>query len=1007
MDKTLSKLLAFGALLLSACGETPNPSPDSGNASTPVVPQPETSQNPESSPTSGQTPEQSESSEGPITPKGDYLKELSGTYVLTPKGSEPNLSFGLANELPSSEWDSPSFGLLPNGGIPFAGQRIIFKKNAEDAMGDSFFLSTSFDRGGYAEVKDISLQEGQPIVYHFGIREGEESSLQKWRVYEDEKHSYQIELADHPSYKLCSLDSSSVIVSSSIEAQEFRWDIVPSIGTYGVDTSIYSSEVVDSAAGERVLCDRYLDPLGGESHPYLSSTLNVGIAAEGAMSRRKDGLLSFGIPFQSKFFLKTGFVYAHPGYPAWETDLTLGHSSNHGGDGDWKLALSEETIETEKDGIVPINNGVVLLEISEDNVTYRPYRALNFTSNLKEDAWEIDGELLLGGVYFRVSHLFRIYSHWVTGWWMWEEQGDDFKDIAEVSEPFYVCPIGFGEEGFGAVSIHNLTLSTEEDLGIDVEGFDGKDIRFAETLTDGALTTTGFSVETRFPTYQIEIIKDGGNPFIVENGYEEKRPGVYLIRVTDAFGQEKEMNVTICPTDNLLDAYFGGAAFSSEIGGKAFLSGQRVLSGSSAKLEELGLNLPYSWADVPVYVKGAKYSILAPQGYPSLQGKILEASQTEEDAIEVSTENGVVEGTLDTPGHYYASFMTSNHSGEAMRFDFEWYIIENGQAPYVNQQMIEHVFRDVYDLLPIYYSVRLEQGGFTYQEGGRTIEKRGVLNFAFASYSSAYSFALRIEKQYVTSAGDGMYTYLNSEHPEIPMNEYEVFQAMSANAENNVKQRYFMMSNEFTIRGLSGHSELHYEGYVYYYGDDPKLGPIVTNSTSERDALTSKVPLLNHYEFVSIPLDSTSVSLLGPNQKTYAIEYGVPVGEQLKNQGAPSGKYHVTEVNQYGLSNTYDAYYIEEKAACATTVDMLIDGSQQSFSSLINKSILHLHHGFKITDAKNAYDKHGIIVVTFGGVPTAMDIANIPENSFEEPGTYTVHVEDRVGNYYEFSILID
>ncbi len=944
-----------------------------------------------------------------------YINNLSGDYTITSANSAyVGKGFDIkGGDVATNDDKAPTIILYDLGTPTQANQRFTFQPIDTIDGNTVYYITSTLDNNGRLNVKNGNFVNGQPIVFWNEMSSSGSKTIpaQRWLVRtSDNSKTMQIVSADNTSFVLGVNTNNEIVLSSEIGNSNNNWFLTPVCGTYGINTRTYLlKDNTEYAFLPQDEMWRYLAPLSSNSR--ISDLISVGVHGEGVEKTTYNGVQAFGVPYDSKFYIDTGFIYANSVYDEWKTDLAVGKMNNKNGDyKTWKL--SNDTATVTANGIEhKVGNGLVVIEVSTNNVDWTPYIAFNFTSANQSDKWELDGSLLTNGTYVRVSYRFEIYCKWTTGWWIFEEEHREYKNINEVSDAFYVAPDGFGSSDFGVLTINNLSETNISDVSI--EGFTQEQLHSANTLTDGAMTMSGFKINCNFPTYTVEISKNNGAYVKVSSGYTEQTAGKYNIRVTSRFGKQKEIKLYVCSND-ITNTYFG-TPFGNTFTDVAFIQGNRILAGSNDMLKEMGLNYTYSWADVPVYVKGCSYNIKATPYAPSLTGTISYVGPNGEKTISINPTNNSVRGILYDPGYYTAVLSTNNTAGDVITFSFKWWVVDNAVGPEINQTLIKNHSQESYDLIPIYYSVATEQGAFTYEENGKLVEKRGRLYFAFADYDSALDFAIRVEKEYTKrdNKDKTKFYYLNADNPNLSLNEYELFQQMYANAKKNVKVNYFSTSNEFTMRGVSGNVKVSDSGYSYeyedciYMGDHITLGAIVALNKTERAALTARQPFLNNFTFISIPLDSYSVEIISPNKQRYNIKYDIPVGEQLSSLGAESGKYTVIEKTQNGDAVEYDAYYIATETPNSIAVNVEIDGQNElTLSAKDNKKTIYATNKLVLVSANNPNDNHSLVCVTYNREQLPLDICKMNNTVFTQKGIYDIKVEDRMGNYYTFTVII-
>ena len=949
-----------------------------------------------------------------------YINDLSGTYYIT---SSSNKFSGKCIDIydgktSSSDNNAPKL-LVYNVGNPVqANQRFVF--SLLETKGDQaiYYITSSLDKNGRFDVKNGNFSDNTPIWFYGNFGEGSsKNSAQRWSVRtNDSGKTIQIVSADYPTFVVGINSVGDLVITSKSSSSETKWNLNTICGTLGVNTKTYMMEdnigYNYSSKNEK---SRYLDPIN--SHGYISNLINVGVYAEGIRKQSYKGTQAFSIPYTSRFYVDTSFVYSNKIYSEWTQNLELGRMNSGGGYLSWHLSNDSWEFTTVKNNTKNVGIGLYAIETSEDNVQWNMHQIMPFNAeNRIKERWEIDGELIKKGIYIRISYMFEIYAHWTehVGWWIFGHDEDRYehKNIREVSDSFFVCVDGYGEKDLGVVTIKNKSINNGNLLSSD--GYSIEDTKFAETLTDGSMTLTGFKIESPYPSYRLQVSKNNGAYYEVTNGYQTEISGKYKIKVTSKFNETKEITVYVCKKNDLTSTYFG-TAFASKPSDFSFIRGTRILSGKNKYLDNLGIVLNYSSAEVPVYKTGCTYNLKNVSLAPVLKGSIKYEGVNKSGTINIDSENNL-SGKLNVAGYYSAVLNTTNKVGDVITFKFNWWVVEESPGPMLNKTLLTLKSQETYDLIPVYYSVMTEEGPYTYEENGETIQKRGVLYYAFANYESALSFALRVEKQYALKDSSGNYYYSKYNSAQTKLNEIELFRLMYENAKKNVTKSYFSTSTPTTMRILKLKDEkgndLKYEDgrlHIAYYIANNTNGCIVTTDKSELAALTARQPYINNFEFISIPLDSYSVNLTDENGKVYQIEYDKSVEEQLAQKNAPSGKYIVKESTIFGDTNKYEVYYIAKNTKNDTIVNLEIDGQEYQITNKDNGKVISATTYFAIQSAKNVNDIHSLIVVTKNIVQDAYDIneiSNIFDALYKESGEYNIKVEDRMGNNYTITIRI-
>ncbi len=969
----------------------------------------------------------------------EYLGDFNGVYSIVSYSSNgTDYGFDICGgNLSTADSNAPNLIVYAIGKPAQANHRFEFyyieKKNGVPVYG----ITSCLDRQGRLDVKSGSFLEGTEIWYY----EKNDSSAQRWVLRsKDGGKTVQIICADHMDFCIAYNSSKQLVLTKNKNDSKTFWKLKNIVGNYGVNMHTY---VDDDNMGYRINSNnevlRYLNPLDGNKG-YISNVVNVGVRGQGLEKTTYNGTQAFAVPYSQKFYIDTNFVYSNSVYGEWTRTKELGKAKCEGGNLPWCLSSDSYKFSSEKDGEKQVEVGLYIIEISDDNVNWRNYRIISFGTDRNANQWEIDGSLLAKGTYVRISYLFEIYAYWTTWATEWYNHllfgipigghnvdHYEWKNIREVSDSFYVCVDGFGENDLGVLRFESKRNWSVDNVS--VEGFSIEETRKSQTLTDGAMTFSGFTVKSDFSAYKVEVSVNSGAYKTISSGYQSSSPGNYNIRATSRFGKTRAVTIYVGEKD-ITKTYFG-ASFSNVPNEVAFIQGKRILSGTSNNLDSLGISLNYAFAKVPVYEKGCTYNIKNTDSAPQLKGKISFSGVSGDGEI-IINDRGHLSGVLNEVGYYSASFTTSNTVGDVVTFAFNWWVVENAPGPVINETLIKTKSQETYDLIPVYYGVQVDNGHYQFKdETGKDIEKSQVIYYAFAQQDSALAFALRVEKEYAMRESDGMFSYQHANNPLIRLNEFELYQQMYEKAKSNVKIRYFSNRNSLSMRIFTPYDE---DGNRRKYDDGITETIaycleyntnycIVTTDKVELAALTARQPYINNYTFISVPIDSSTVTLTDEDGNKHQIEYDKSVQDQLVADDAKSGKYVVEETNVYGDKSQYEVYYIAPNSPNKTILTVSLNDDMEIE---INKSKVEAGYdtifeaenhspikSFCIKSGKNSCDNHAFILVEKKGnnvddsVFHACDIYSLDHTkmTYSESGLYKISVEDRMGSFYSFNIL--
>ena len=856
-----------------------------------------------------------------------YLNDLSGTYIIknySPLSVDYCLSIDGCH-VSKDDFDAPGINIYELKKPAPAYQRFEFILEGIENGIAIYSITSNIDNDGRIDVVNGDFSEENTL--HFYKRNG--SNAQKWSVRtKDNGRTVQIFSSVHPEFFLANNGFGRCIITKS--QNQSSWELISTAGDIGLNSQTYMlDDKTNYDISGKTPVSRFLSPLEDDESGIISDVVNFGVSGSGLEKKEYNNTLAISVPYTSKFYINTSFVYGNTDvHGEWERNREIGMTNEDKIDVFWAIDtdgcdMSDSSGHEEEVGL-----GMYIIEKSSDGINWENYIIKSFVSeNRENDIFEIDGDLIAEGIYLRMSFLFEIYDRYIRfnnfiSNKLISPDSDEFiwKNIREVSDTIYVCVDGFAEDGFGSVTVNDLDFDAPS-IDEEESGFSIEQIKKAQTLTDESLTNKGFKINCAFPSYKIEIQKNDGYYITVSDGYEVKESGRYKIRVTSKFGVVKEITVYVYSSSELMEQYFGGIAFSNATNENGFVRGKRILSGNSTFLEENDIKLNYSFATVPVFEKGCKISYGKTSLFPKLKGIISYECEDGSESFNFNSYDYGYQKELNIPGHYFAEVSNESKSGRIISYSFEWWVVDKAPGPVINELLIKEKSQKTYDLIPTYYGVIVDGDKYTFIEEDNLIEKNQVMYYAFRDYNSALSFALRVEKEYTSKTSDGMFIYTRSNYgPNIKLDEFDLFDAMYKNAKDNVQKMYFSNTSEesmkiFKLYDESGNVKTYDDGVtetVAYCLLENTNYCIVTTDKVELAKLTARQPYINNFEFISNPLDSTSVELIDENSNVYNINYDEKVEDQLKESNAPSGKYTVVEKNMYGDINSYDVYYIEK-----------------------------------------------------------------------------------------------
>ena len=695
-------------------------------------------------------------------------------------------------------------------------------------------------------------------------------------------------------------------------------------------------------------------------------------------------------------------------------------------------------------------DGLAILYVGKSEYALNPYYCFNLnpsSSDLLYNRITVDSELLLnGGNFFRLEYQYTIrcqHNHYIK-----KNKYDTSYQvvrITEVSSTIHAAYSYLEEGSFSPINVYTYGFDySSSDEGSDVNCYfwnyfdPDKGILKADSATiDLVYINKNYLPNGQdnpySSNYSIFVKQSNATKWTEVTDTWRSSDGVYGkidIKLRNIYGDELIQSV-YCLDYNNLTKNFVGEPFGIRDTDTAFISGNRILGGSSSTLEKMGIHLPYSTylsegKSVPLYSKKVDVHF---NGYNNLWCSFAVYRNKEYCKEYSSDTQGPVNLTLTKEGFYKIKITPyfNYECGNQIEFTFEFYIINDEPEPFLNRELIYNASNNVYDLNPRYYLVKQEVGAitFVYEEDG--VEKRATkqkqLFYAFANYEEALSLALRIEKGYVQHEEDSEeYTYTKGVHT-VTLNEFELFQAMYENAKKNVQVSYFALANPSSIQGIYYSDEEiqefinKTEKEVDSPGDAQDIYLIVAENSLTLQELLVKQSIINDYKFLNVldGNDSSAIVMYNAVYKDYHtddqniyIPYGVRMADELKRQGVRSGRYIVHEFNKYGKNIKYEVTYIEEGGDPSATL---------SFKGVTeNDDGVYQGKSFSFESFKGIYDEAPFIIVRYqekslstGKMVTKEDVytlSNYKDANYTKANTYEVTLYDRVGNEKTYTVEI-
>ena len=672
-----------------------------------------------------------------------------------------------------------------------------------------------------------------------------------------------------------------------------------------------------------------------------------------------------------------------------------------------------------------IESGALVVQTSYDGVSWSDENKAKYSEGLYTTNYYVhyktnettiyypSGEDISKGIFVRVLYAYEICKHvdcehpkkalgflWQTGW---EHDYDVKYENYVEAYTFYLC-----YNSPNVVMFHNLSLGDQIEEKIkDEEALLIEIAKATETLTNGSVTVTGFSIDNKLNEAAIISIKKNNQPFEIPANKEIRENGRYDICVKTVLGEEVNTTIFVhsMAKEELYSLYFG----------ESFLIGKRIFSKGVYPIYEGGLT-SYNLLDLENIYPGVCVEIT---NKTTGTKTILEQSWLSRK--ELFVESGEYEAKVYTN----ATYGTENASGDNQTFVFYFSIIAEGTAPgpQINKESLQgfSVLTNPSNLYPTYY-------GVTFQSA-----HRGNITLAFSTKKAAIDYAYNYEKGMVEVQEDGSFRYKGSliVSQKVKYNSvWDLTDAVYYFAEQAVQKLKIDLRDEFTYLTLSDDVLASVENLRTL--ELTKSIVVFANQTEKESLLLSgNIPVLNskkysyllpgttgevvsgYSDFMFIKdkngYDSNSVVVIDEDGNRFNIEYNVSVDEQLKNFGFKTGIITIEEKTIYGDFATYKAIYIAEGDNSAIVEIEGYDGKTKTtrlFDMNDNNSSITLN-AFSIKNIVDEFDPYGIVIVSKEGVEDFYCFTENDSRLYTTTGTYIITLVNRLGYVYSFTVKID
>lgn len=531
---------------------------------------------------------------------------------------------------------------------------------------------------------------------------------------------------------------------------------------------------------------------------------------------------------------------------------------------------------------------------------------------------------------------------------------------------FYVC------SNSGDFVLHNLSTTKEDILSIAEDALLIDCLLAGETLTNGATTTDGFTLDTLGAALDVTV-----NGITAEDGDTFRVPGKYSVVARTNLGKETSKTVFIFNggEDRGASVYFEDGFL---------VKGKRVYRGDS---------------DYPTFSANSVIRIKAvPDEVPPMTGNV---TNLDTGSVIVLPSNTRAEQTYQLePGVYSATlYCGATTSGSLFCYSFHFRIIDEDSKPYVNFNTLSNR-TELKDYVTKHYEVAVAttRGGFVYA--------------CFSSYEEAFAFAYDLQKRFVEIRDDGIY-YINPDNRQQKIkfqsrnsvDRIKLTKQIVADARMNVEVAYFNPMVPFSYQPYEGNDSI----------DELETAILaqscrVVVSPESRERLLARVPYINGFSFIQVE-DYDVVSVLARHIEdgdVVSIDLGNLVDEQLTK----TGFYEITETNKYGDKITYYVCFMAENQT--ESVWEMTEAGETS-EVLITYSVTnHQERVFaadvaSIKSIQNAFDEYAIATISAPDIYSYDLVCMVSELKnlvLYKGGNYYVTFTDRVGNSYQVVISI-
>jgi len=727
----------------------------------------------------------------------------------------------------------------------------------------------------------------------------------------------------------------------------------------------------------------------------------------------------FVIPFYSNnLAINASFVYQ-----SWYADFKDFHWEK-----DMSLQAREDTrtryLDTMSNflGQGDSNGSFVIQKYSNnkrENIYIAPYIDGTFITSLKPNRAE----------YMSTKEeIFRVYFAYTI-----RNTRKETRDIILLSDEFFLR-FGGIEKNSSFLPILVSPLDDEIDIERNNEQetlsqanyhstFNGRDFY---ALLPGSLVREGFKVEPLINGTEVHVFSKEADVYTTikyPNKAEFNEPGNYELTVRNSTYPGEYFKGEIYVSGEEVSKYLLGSIFAKRYKkynkeDPYFINGTRVAVGYGEELEnENSVGL------YPTYLNEVEV-----RSTPNL----LKATELKID-VYINDElfnsydsNVYISGAkYSKPGEYHIHIEANfnKRSGICCVFDIKFNIGNDFVHGTVNDYLINNATHEFYDIKPVVYAVRAEYGPLfkddvhlKYYDSDNNVKSKLASKYVvFNTHEEALYYAIAKLKN-TLFYDNGVYRYYEGQKYEngswvdnwLFFTEYQAYKFIAEKAENLIERIYLTYDD---AKGMIDYGRY----YIYPTEKDVPKRLFVTSNKDSLENLTYR-ELINNYEFITDDefMISSNISLYDENNRLIDdnFPYFVKVEDYMREHSLPSGKYIFVDTAP-GLKSTIVRNYIEPASDRHNHIDAVtkISGIKLGEKFDITHENLNrsygVKNGFKIDDISNKYDSYCLVIVTSPkGEEEFFSINDIPNNTYEEVGTYIVKVSDRVGNFYSIYVNV-